>query len=68
MKRFKVKNESQVIASVDTLIDAVKVLRLPYYEYYTLYVEDIIEDIEVSGDEILEAFNNGEQPVDLNFF
>lgn len=68
MKRFKVKNSNSTIARVDTLLEAVEVLRLPANEYENLYVEDVIDDIEVSGDEILAAFASGEAPGDLQYF
>lgn len=68
MKRFRIKNDGYIIARVDTLSEAVDILKLPENKYLYLYVEDVVDDLEVSGDEILAAFADGETPMDLQFF
>jgi hypothetical protein len=34
----------------------------------SFYVEDLEDDIEISADELLEAWNKGERPEDLQMF
>jgi len=32
------------------------------------YIEDLIDDIQIDSDELLEVWENGERPEDLQFF
>ncbi len=66
--RFRIKKENSIVLKCDTMERVIEFLRLPENEYESLYVECVIDDIEVSGDEIIAAFNDGESPCDLQFF
>jgi len=66
--RFRIKKEGSIVSKCDTMEQVIAFLRLPENEYESLYAECVVDDIEVSGDEILAAFNAGEAPGDLQFF
>ena len=66
--RFRIKKDETVIEKASTMQEVVSILKKQEYEYESLYVECLVDEIEISGDEIIEAFGRGERPEDLQFF
>jgi hypothetical protein len=72
MKRFRIidpsgrthnASHSTIKEVVEDLLSAKRDLSLQKY-----YVECLIDDIEVSSDELIAAWNDGERPEDLQMF
>ena len=68
MKQFRITEDNQVIEKFDTLQQCVDCLNKLEMGLHGYYVEDLENDIEVDGDEVLEVFDRGESPKDLTFF
>jgi hypothetical protein len=68
MKRFKVTEDDNEVASFNSLKEAVNWLKQQDLESHSYYVGCAIDDVEVHSDDILDAFENGESPEDLQFF
>ena len=72
MKRFKIIDPSGMRETTrhETILEVVKELNSSSCDLslQSYYVECVIDDIEISADELLEAWNNGERPEDLQMF
>ena len=73
MKRFRVievVDYRVVVAKCDTLLEVVEYVHgveehiHPQY----LYVECLVDDITINCDELLGSFEDGESPLDLQYF
>jgi hypothetical protein len=72
MKRFKIIDPSgrRKTTKHSTILEVVKELNTSSCDLslQTYYVECIVDDIEISADELLEAWRDGERPEDLQMF
>jgi len=72
-KRFKIKKSdgfdfTGVVFSSDNTIDCYKFLLTQDMGLNSFIVECTVDDIEVSDTDFIKAFNDGETPMDLQFF
>lgn len=72
MKRFRIIDPSgrRETTKHDTIIEVIKELNssscnLSLQNYF---IDCVIDDIEISADELLEAWRDGERPEDLQMF
>ena len=72
MKRFKIIDPSgrTETSRYDTIKEVVEDLLSPKRDIslQKYYVECLVDDIEITADELLEAWYNGERPEDLQMF
>ena len=72
MKRFKIidtsgRTENTRYSSLKEVVDDLKSNKRDM-SLQTYYVECAVDDIEIEADELIEAYNRGETPEDLQFF
>jgi len=72
MKRFRIIDPSCRTENTkhNTIADVIEDLQSDMRDLslQTYYVEDLEDDMEISADELLEAWNDGERPEDLQMF
>lgn len=72
MKRFRLIDPSgrRETTKHDTIIEVIKELNSSSCDLslQNYFVECVIDDIEISADELLEAWRDGERPEDLQMF
>jgi hypothetical protein len=68
MKRFRILENKIVIEKFNTLQMCVNWLKKQELGLHNYYVECVKDDIEVHADDIIDAFKDGERPMDLQFF
>lgn len=72
MKRFKIIDPSNRTFNTkyDTLEEVVKDLTSSDRDYpqQTYYIECLVDDIIINAEDLIEAWNEGERPQDLQFF
>ena len=69
MKRFRVLDYGRnVVFKSETTEACFKYLKTQNMGLSSFTVEDVVDDIEVDADDFVTAFNEGETPMDLQFF
>ena len=71
-KRFKIvdpsgRTEKTRYSTLKEVVDDLKSNKRDM-SLQTYYVECLIDDIEIDADELIDAYNRGETPEDLQFF
>lgn len=72
MKRFKIidpsgRTENSIYETIEEVVNDLMSSNRDI-SLQTYYVECLIDEIEVSADELLEAWREGERPEDLQMF
>ena len=72
MERFRIIDPSgrRETTKHETILEVIKELNSSRCDLslQTYYVECVVDDIEISADELLESWRNGERPEDLQMF
>ena len=72
MNRFKIIDPSgrRTTTTHKTINEVIKMLNSSScdIEWQTYYIECSIDEIQITSDELLDAWNNGERPDDLQMF
>ena len=69
MKRFRVLDfQRNVVFKSETTEACFKYLKTQDMGLSSFSVEDVVDDIEVDADDFVKAFDDGEDPGDLQFF
>jgi hypothetical protein len=73
MKRFKVRKtdggyDNTIVFNADTTQECYNYLLKQDMGLNSFMVECNVDDIEIDADEFMEAFREGECPMDLQFF
>jgi hypothetical protein len=71
-KRFKIvdpsgRTENTRYSTIKEVVDDLKSSKRDM-SLQTYYVECLVDDIEIEADELIEAYDRGETPEDLQFF
>ena len=72
MKRFKIvdpsgRTETTMYLTIKEVVDDLRSSKRDM-SLQTYYVECVVDEIEIEADELIDAYDRGETPEDLQFF
>ena len=72
MKRFKIvdpsgRTETTMYSTIKEVVDDLRSSKRDM-SLQTYYVECVVDEIEIEADELIDAYDRGETPEDLQFF
>ena len=72
MKRFKIvdpsgRTETTMHSTIKEVVDDLRSSKRDM-SLQTYYVECVVDEIEIEADELIDAYDRGETPEDLQFF
>lgn len=70
IKRFRIFNSDEqiLVGKYATTLEAYGAMKKLNHGLAHYFIDDVVDDIEVSSDEFIEAFERGEHPIDLQRF